>query len=146
MVQINTIAAVSALLSTAALFVSAQTNETMYPEPITIGQYGFPHGHLIVGWTPTKTTMNDVCAGTRTFIQSVQTGYYSNPLCGFPFEIDGYSNLTLQCADGTDTLASQVTAIATNGVETHVCTKLELSIFSTYCGGGASLVQQYACQ
>ncbi|KAK3317588.1 hypothetical protein B0T19DRAFT_405272 [Cercophora scortea] len=120
-----------------------------YPEPITIGQLSIPHGHMIYGWTPTKTTMLDVCVQgpSRTMIQSVQTGFPSNPLCNWPFDLDGYTGLELLCVSGTENDAEpQVTAIATSGVQTHNCTALPLKVFPTSCGVGAAISQLYACQ
>ena len=83
---------------------------------------------------------------SRTFLQSVQTNIYSNPLCGRPFDLDGRTGLELLCADGTGERASQVTAISTNGERTHNCTHLPLNIYSTYCGNTVSIMQRFACQ
>jgi len=32
----------------ASMFISASAQDTLYPEPITIGQLGYPHGHQIL--------------------------------------------------------------------------------------------------
>ncbi|KAM7189656.1 hypothetical protein V8F33_009904 [Rhypophila sp. PSN 637] len=142
MTSIKNIAPVAALLATSASFVSAQASN---PEPITIGRMGVGHGYLMVGWTPTKTTMLDACNGTRTLIQAVHTNRPSNPLCGFPFEVDGVHNMQLVC-DPAQTTQEIPIAITTDGQLTHNCTYLPLTVYSTYCGGGASLAQNYACQ
>jgi len=91
--------------------------------------------------------MGDVCNGTstRAMLQSVQTNRPSNPLCGYPFEIDGIKNLELLC-DETEKKQEIPTGISTAGEKTHNCTLLPLTIYSTSCGGGASLAQSYACQ
>ncbi|KAM7191958.1 hypothetical protein V8F20_009082 [Naviculisporaceae sp. PSN 640] len=137
------IATTSVLLATcAAPLVSAQTSGAV---PITIGRLGISHGYLMVAWTPTKTTMQDACAGTRTMIQSVHTNFPSNPLCGFPFEVDGVKNMELVC-DPAQSPREIPVAITTDGKRSHNCTHLPLTIYSTYCGGGASLAQEYACQ
>ncbi|KAK3689361.1 hypothetical protein B0T22DRAFT_461378 [Podospora appendiculata] len=157
--------------SAPAPYASSNTTTTTpqaavaYPEPITIGQLSIPHGHMIDcrkynletdndardAGTPTKTTMLDVCAqgpsNTVTMIQSIQTGFPSNPLCNWRFDLDGYTGLELLCVSGTEKDAEpQVTAIATGGVQTHNCTALPLTVFPTSCGVGAAISQRYACQ
>ena len=123
-------------------------DDTTYPEPITLGQLGYSHGHTIIAWTPTKTTINDACTNSSTYtaIRAENSGYALHPLCGYPFNLDGYTGLELQCADGTSMTASQVTAIATNGKITHNCTYLPLTISYTSCGVGSGIAQLYACQ
>ncbi len=41
----------AALLSAFSMPVSAQTNSTRNPVPITIGQLGIPHGYLMLACT-----------------------------------------------------------------------------------------------
>ncbi|KAH8881954.1 hypothetical protein GQ53DRAFT_753962 [Thozetella sp. PMI_491] len=147
MFKTGIIIAAAALLANATPLVPRQ-NDTRAHEPITIGELGIGHGYQILAWTPTKTTINDACTdqASRTVIQSVNTEIPSNPLCGYPFEVDGESNMTLLCADGTSEDASQVTGIAINGEETHQCVEVPLNIYGTNCGGGSSLWQKYTCQ
>ncbi len=79
-------------------------------------------------------------------MQAVHTNRPSNPLCDFPFSVDGFENLELKCADSDAERPSQVTAIATNGKQTHNCTELPLSIYPTSCGAGVAVWQRFACQ
>lgn len=86
---------------------------------------------------------------SRTVLQVYETVPPTVPLCGTPFTLDGYSGLELLCADGTSVAASQVTAIATNGTQTHNCTGLPLTVYPTEChgpGSSASIWQLFACQ
>ncbi|KAK3385659.1 hypothetical protein B0H63DRAFT_473365 [Podospora didyma] len=150
MVQLNALVATfAAILSMASASpVSARQDDTLYPEPITIGRLSIPHGYVLYAYTPTKTTLQQACSDSpsRTMVQSVQTGRPDRPLCNNPFSLDGYSGLEFLCADGTGPAASQVTAIATNGTQTHLCTNVPLTVYPLYCGGGASISQQYICQ
>ncbi|KAH8886465.1 hypothetical protein GQ53DRAFT_809730 [Thozetella sp. PMI_491] len=145
-----TILAVAAAASVASAkpVFNRQSNSTAEPFPITIGQLGYPHGHEILAWNPTKTTLGDACdAYTKTTVlQAVNSGFYSNPLCGHPFSLDGQDGLTLLCSDGTSETASQVTAVATNGQQTHECAELPHKIYPYNCGGGSSVSQLFACQ
>ncbi|KAK3361670.1 hypothetical protein B0T24DRAFT_642126 [Lasiosphaeria ovina] len=145
MVYFSAVAAFAALLAASAHLVAAQDT---YPEPITIGQLNVGHGYVLYAWSPTRTTLQDACTDspTRTMIQSVQTDHPSNPLCNNPFALDGYTGLELLCSDGSGPAAAQVTALATNGTQTHVCTSLPLRISPLYCGGAASIWQKFVCQ
>ncbi|OIW22842.1 hypothetical protein CONLIGDRAFT_638084 [Coniochaeta ligniaria NRRL 30616] len=141
---------VAAALGLASIFASVSAQD-LYPEPITIGQLAYPHGHQILAWTPTKTSMIDACTNqsSRTVLQVYETIPPTVPLCGTPFALDGYSDLELLCADGTSVEASQVTAIATNGTQTHNCTSLPLTVYGTHCHGEYSpdsIWQLFACQ
>ncbi|KAH8902808.1 hypothetical protein BR93DRAFT_972156 [Coniochaeta sp. PMI_546] len=134
----------------ASKFASVSAQD-LYPEPITIGQLGYPHGHQILAWTPTKTSMIEACTNqsSRTVLQVSETLPPTVPLCGTPFALDGYTGLELLCADGTSVAASQVTAIATNGTQTHNCTSLPQNVYPTHCHGPYSpdsIWQLFACQ
>ncbi|KAK0725151.1 hypothetical protein B0H67DRAFT_550773 [Lasiosphaeris hirsuta] len=153
MVQSSALMAFAAALLPA--LVSAQTNETLYPIPIAIGTIMYPHGHIILAWEPTKTTFKGACSPgvdnpTRTYLQTVNTNIYSKPLCNQPFDIDGYKNLELLCADADDGNyhASQVTAIATDGKKTHDCVKLPRNLYPVACDDThiTSIEQNFACQ
>jgi hypothetical protein len=101
--------------------------------------------------TLTKTSMIEACTNqsSRTVLQVYETVPPKVPLCGNPFTLDGYSGLELLCADGTSIEASQVTAIATNGTQTHNCTRLPQMVYSTRCHppyGADSIWQLFACQ
>ncbi|KAK3347037.1 hypothetical protein B0T25DRAFT_293311 [Lasiosphaeria hispida] len=151
MVQSNTVIAFAAALFSAV--ASAQTNETLYPVPIAIGRIMYPHGNTLIAWEPTKTSSKAACNGTdnptRTFLQSIQTGFYSNPLCNWPFNLDGYKNLELLCSDSEKGVsASEVTAIATDGKKTHDCVKLPHNLYPIACDDThiTSIEQSFACQ
>jgi hypothetical protein len=152
--QTLTLLALAALTSAAPsgakspLITPRQTdNNTQFAEPLTIGQFSYDHGHQILAWTPTKTTMLDACDQTGTTeLQAVNSGFYSGPLCGVPFTVDGRSNLTLECSDGTGVTASQATAVATNGEVTHKCVGLPDTVFVTECGVGTGIMQLFSCQ
>lgn len=152
----NTIitALVLATTITATPTAVRQTSEpAVNPFPITLGWLAYSHGHEIVAWTPTRTTMGDACNpntnATRTaVVQADNSGFPSNPLCGHEFAFEGVTGLSLLCADTAENgeAASQVTAVATNGEQTHQCVDLPLNIYGTSCGVGSSIWQNYACQ
>lgn len=131
-----------------------QTSEpAVNPFPITLGWLAYSHGHEIVAWTPTRTTMGDACnpntnATRTTVVQADNSGFPSNPLCGHEFALEGVTGLSLLCADSAENgeAASQITAVATNGEQTHQCVDLPLNIYGTSCGVGSSIWQNYACQ
>ncbi|RKU44099.1 hypothetical protein DL546_001402 [Coniochaeta pulveracea] len=141
--------------SVLSLFSSVSAQDTQYPEPITLGILGYPHGHQLLAWSPTRTSMVDACNGyekpTRTVIQVDNSGYPSNPICNHVFSLDGYEGLELLCA-GNETLGTmpQVTAIATNGTQTHRCVELPYGngFYSTPCDEThiTSISQSFACQ
>lgn len=143
-----------AATATATPIAERQTSESdILPFPITLGWLAYSHGHSIVAWTPTRTTMGDACNpntnATRTArIQSVNTNFPSNPLCGHEFELEGVSGLSLLCADTAENgeAASEVTAVATNGEQTHQCVDIPRNVYPTSCGVGTSIWQNYVCQ
>jgi hypothetical protein len=94
--------------------------------------------------------MGDACnnQASRTVLQVQDTGVPSKPLCGQPFDLDGFTGLELHCADGTDIGASQVTAVFQGDKQTHNCTKLPLTVYPTACDPShiSSIWQLFACQ
>ncbi|KKY37377.1 hypothetical protein UCDDA912_g02595 [Diaporthe ampelina] len=149
---IMTVLALAATITAAPTEVR-QTSPSILPFPITLGQLGYSHGYSIVAWTPTRTAILDACNpnvnATRTApLQSVNTNFPSNPLCGHEFALEGVTGLTLLCADTAEKgeAASQVTAVATNGEQTHECVDLPLNVYGTGCGVGSSMRQRYVCQ
>lgn len=144
-------------LALAATVTASPTAVRQTPDvnafPITLGWLAYSHGHEIVAWTPTHTTMGDACNtntnATRTaVVQAVNSNFPSNPLCGHEFALEGVAGLSLLCADSAENgeAASQVTAVATNGEKTHECVDIPLNIYGTSCGVGTSIWQEYACQ
>lgn len=151
----NTIMTVLALAATttATPIEARQASPSILPFPITLSQLGYSHGYTIAAFTPSRTAMLDACNtnvnATRTApVQSVNSNFPSNPLCGHEFALEGVTGLTLLCADTAEKgeAASQVTAVATNGQQTHECVDLPLNIYPTSCGVGSSIWQLYACQ
>ncbi len=143
------VAVAVAAVASASPLAARQGNDTTVPAfPITLGQLGYTHGHEIVAWAPTKTTMNDVCGNqaSRTVIQTLNSGFPSNPLCDFSFTLEGKSSMSLMCTSNSTATEAQVTAIATNGEKSHTCVGLPINELSASCGAGSSLWQAYACQ
>lgn len=161
--------------SVLSLLSSVSAQDTQYPEPITLGIMSYPHGHQLLACelflfshsslgtfqltvppgSPTRTSMVDACTGyetpTRTVIQVDNSGYPSNPICNHVFSLDGYEGLELLCA-GNETLGvmPQVTAVATNGTQTHRCVELPYGngFYSTPCDEThiTGISQSFACQ
>lgn len=92
---------------------------------------------------------NNYDSPTRTVIQTDNSGFPSNPICNHVFSLDGYEGLEILC-DGEEVegVQPQITAIATNGTQTHNCTALALSVYSTPCDEThiSSIWQAFACQ
>lgn len=127
---------------------SAQDTSAPYPIPIALGYYAYPHGHQFIAWTPTTTTTTEACA-SRTVIQVDNSGYPSNPICDYPFDLNSdFTNLTLKCTDPTVEEYPEVTAVVNSeGVQTQVCEELQLTVYPTECDNAGSAVwQKFACQ
>ncbi|KAG8167144.1 hypothetical protein KVR01_002833 [Diaporthe batatas] len=150
---ILSVLAMAATVVTASPVEVRQQTSTINPFPLTISQLAYSHGHQIVALTPTRTTLGDSCNtnvnATRTaVVQAQNSGFSSNPLCGHEFSLEGVTGLTLLCADSAEhgEAASQVTAVATNGEQTHECVALPLNVYPFSCGVGSSIWQLYSCQ
>lgn len=150
---ISAVAMAAAIVTATPVEVRQDTSSAINPFPITLAQLAYSHGHQIVAITPTRTTLGDSCNtnvnATRTaVVQAQNSGFSSNPLCGFEFALEGVTGLTLLCADSAENgeAASQVTAVATNGEQTHECVDLPLNVYGTSCGVGTSIWQRYTCQ
>lgn len=133
--------------------VLQESSPAIDPFPLTLANLAYGHGHQIVALTPTRTTLGDSCNtnvnATRTaVVQAQNSGFSSNPLCGHEFSLEGVSGLTLLCADSAENgeAASQVTAVATNGEQTHECVDTPLNVYPMSCGVGLSIWQLYSCQ
>lgn len=145
--------ALAATTTATPLAVRQETSPAINPFPITLAQLAIPHQYSIVAFTPTRTAMVDACNtnvnATRTVnVQTMSSGYPSNPLCDHAFDLEGVTGLTLLCSDTAENgeRASQVTAVATNGEKTHDCVELPLNVYPTSCGPPASIWQRFACQ
>lgn len=150
---ISALAAAATLATATPVEVRQETSPAINPFPITLAQLAYSHGHQIVAITPTRTTLGDSCNtnvnATRTgVVQAQNSGFSSNPLCGHEFALEGVTGLTLLCADSAEKgeAASQVTAVATNGEQTHQCVDLPLNVYGMSCGVGTSIWQRYTCQ
>lgn len=150
---ISALAMAAAVTTASPVEVRQKTSPSINPFPITLAQFGYSHGHQIVALTPTRTTLGDSCNtnvnATRTaVVQAQNSGFSSNPLCGHEFSLEGVTGLTLLCADSAENgeAASQVTAVATNGEQTHECVDIPLNVYPMSCGVGSSIWQLYSCQ
>lgn len=46
--MVSHLAMITAAFGLASIFASASAQDVLYPEPITIGQFAYPHGHQIL--------------------------------------------------------------------------------------------------
>jgi hypothetical protein len=150
---ISAVAMAAAIATATPVEVRQETSPAINPFPITLAQLAYSHGHQIVAITPTRTTLGDSCNtnvnATRTaVVQAQNSQYFSNPLCGHEFALEGVTGLTLLCADSAEKgeAASQVTAVATNGEQTHECVDIPRNVYPMSCGVGSSIWQRYVCQ
>jgi len=137
----------AASLAAAAPTANTNTNSTA-PEPITLGRLGIPHGYLIRGWAPSKTTPLEAACTEALNLQAVHTNYPDHPLCDYgPFEINGRAGLQVKCRPAKDQWEpeyARVTALATDGTDSHACGEVENPEYVS-CGAGAGISELYYC-